>query len=179
MIVHEEKTLKLPLSILTIGALDGVHRGHQTLISRAKKRALEFGVPLVVYTFDPPPRVFFRNTIQLTTLNEKLEKLRLLGVDHVVVASFDKNYVGTEVGSFLDEIGGLNPLEIWEGQDFHFGKNREGNINTLKERFNVRVLEPMRCSSGEVISSSRIRLLISEKMIAQAEQLLGWDTLKI
>ncbi|WP_240689457.1 FAD synthetase family protein [Ammoniphilus sp. YIM 78166] len=178
MQVHMHRTLKLPASVLTIGALDGVHRGHQTLISTAKKRAIELAVPLVVYTFDPPPRVFFGNSIQLTTIEEKIKRLGFLGVDHVIVAAFDTDYVARGVESFLDELGGLKPLEVWEGSDFHFGKNREGNINTLRERFFVQVLEPMRCSSGEIISSSRIRFLIMQNMLGQADQLLGWQGVK-
>lgn len=60
MSVHPAETLKLPTSVVTVGAFDGVHRGHQALIRRAGDSAARFGVPLVVYTFDPPPRAFFR-----------------------------------------------------------------------------------------------------------------------
>ncbi|WP_251033793.1 hypothetical protein [Bacillus sp. ISL-75] len=113
----------------------------------------------------------------LTPLAEKIKWLRLLGVDYVIVAPFNANFMGREVHSFLTELADLNPLEIWEGQDFQFGKNREGDVNTLRKHFSVQVLEPIRCSSGEIISSSRIRLLIMEGMISQAEQLLGWKRL--
>ena len=176
--VLTDKTLKLPASVLTIGALDGVHKGHQTLILRAKKRAKELNVPLVVYTFDPPPRVYFKkSTLQLTPLSEKLKWLSLLGVDYVMVAPFNAKYMEREVNSFLRELADLHPLEIWEGEDFQFGKNRGGDVNTLRQHFSVKVLEPIRCSSGEIISSSRIRLLLMEGMCIQAEQLLGWKTL--
>ncbi|MFV2048334.1 FAD synthetase family protein [Metabacillus litoralis] len=175
MQVHSDRTLKLPSSVLTIGALDGVHRGHQALISNSKKRAIEFGVPLVVYTFDPPPRVYFKNAMLLTSIEEKVKRLRLLGVDHVVVANFDADYLSRGVNLFLDELKELNPLEIWEGPDFQFGRNREGDVNTLRKHFPVNVLDPICCSSGEVISSSRIRFLIMREMLGKAEQLLGWN----
>ncbi|WP_050979088.1 FAD synthetase family protein [Bacillus methanolicus] len=177
MRIHTERTLQLPASVLTIGALDGVHLGHQTLISRAKERAKELEVPLVVYTFDPPPRVYFKNTLLLTPLTEKIKRLRFLGVDHVIVASFDADYVTRGASSFLDELTDLNPLEIWAGPDFQFGRNKEGNINTLRERFTVHVLDPIRCDLGEIISSSRIRTLMMQDMLYQAERLLGWQTL--
>jgi riboflavin kinase/FMN adenylyltransferase len=166
--------LQLSKSVLTIGALDGVHRGHQALINRARNHANDLGVPLVVYTFDPPPKVYFKNTILLTPLSEKIKRLKILGVDHVIVASFDANYIGREVNAFINELSDINPLEVYEGSDFKFGKNRKGDINTLREHFSVNVIEPIRCSTGIIISSSRIRNLIMQDSILQAEQLLGW-----
>lgn len=177
LIVHSDQSLHLPASVLTIGALDGVHMGHQTLINTAKKRAKELNVPLVVYTFDPPPKVYFLNKRFLTTLPEKLKRLSILGANHVVVASFDSDYVQRDASSFLDELQGLNPMEIWTGSDFHFGKNKQGNVHTLCDRFSVHVLDPVRCYQGEIISSSRIRTLIEEKRFLEAELLLGWQTL--
>ncbi|AGK53302.1 FAD synthetase family protein [Bacillus sp. 1NLA3E] len=174
MHIHSDQSLQLPASVMTIGALDGVHYGHQSLIKSAKKRAIDLGVPLVVYTFDPPPRVFFSNVRLLTPLPDKIKRLRILGVDHVVVAPFDIEYVNRNVCSFLEELTDLNPLEVWAGTDFHFGKNRAGNIFTLRNHFVVRVLEPVRCSMGEIISSSRIRSLMNQNLFNEAEQLLGW-----
>lgn len=174
MKVHADRTLQLSKSVLTIGALDGVHRGHQALINRARNHANELEVPLVVYTFEPPPKVYFKNTIQLTPLSEKINRLKCLGADHVIVASFNANFIARGVNAFLSELSYLNPLEVYEGSDFKFGKNREGDINTLRERFSVNVIEPVRCSTGTIISSSRIRNLIMQEKILQAEQLLGW-----
>lgn len=174
MQTHAPGTLQISASVLTIGALDGVHRGHQELIRQAHQRAQQLGVPLVVYTFDPPPRVYFQKVLLLTALPEKLERLRSLGVDHVIVAPFDNDYATKDVKSFLDEIAELNPQEIWEGQDFRFGRNREGDIYTLRERFQVQIVDPVCCSSGKVISASRIRELLKKDKLKQAEQLLGW-----
>lgn len=174
MQVNTPRTLQLPASVLTIGALDGVHRGHQEMIRLARARAKELGVPLVVYTFDPPPRVYFQHTILLSSLPEKLRKLESLGVDHVIVAPFDADYVSKGVGTFLDELAEVNPLEVWEGSDFRFGRNRDGDINTLRERFAVHVVEPVRCPSGKIISSSRIRALLMQDLAEEARELLGW-----
>ncbi|MGJ7919760.1 FAD synthetase [Neobacillus sp. LXY-4] len=175
--MHTDQSLHLPASVLTIGALDGVHRGHQTLIAKARTRAQELGVPLVVYTFDPPPKVFFSNALALTSLAEKVERLKLLEVDHIVVAPFNTGYLNRNAESFLDELANLNPMEIWAGPDFRFGKNKQGDLATLRNRFSVHVLEPICCGQGTVISSSRIRLLIKKDQIIEAEQLLGWQTL--
>ncbi|MET3322289.1 FAD synthetase family protein [Peribacillus butanolivorans] len=174
MQVHTDRALQLSKSVLTIGALDGVHRGHQALICHARKHANLLGVPLVVYTFDPPPKVYFKNAMQLTQLAEKIVRLKFLGVDHVIVAPFNANYVARGVNVFLNELSNINPLEVYEGSDFKFGKNREGDINTLRERFSVNILDPVRCSKGIIISSSRIRNLIMQDRLLQAEQLLGW-----
>ncbi|KQL44271.1 FAD synthetase [Brevibacillus choshinensis] len=178
MRVHTAGTCKLSASVMTIGALDGVHRGHQALICQARKRALVLGVPLVVYTFDPPPRVFFQQAMQLTTIEEKLHRLEHLSVDHVVVAGFDAEYSTREGSSFLRELRDLHPLEIWVGHDFRFGSNRGGDISTLRESFPVNVLDSILCSSGEIISSSRIRALLMQDRHLQAEQLLGWQTVQ-
>lgn len=172
-------SLKLPASVLAIGAFDGVHRGHQQLIRKAKTQADWMQVPLVVYTFDPPPRVYFQKKLQLASLPEKLERLRRLGVDHTVVAPFDTFYASREAEVFLDEIHTMNPVSIWVGKDFKFGANRNGNIDTLKQNFQINSLDLVCCQDGEIISSTRIRHLIANNMTAKAEQLLGWQTLEV
>lgn len=174
MQVHPEQVLRLPSSIVTIGALDGVHYGHQMLIKSAKTRAVFFGVPLVVYTFDPPPKVMFNKVQQLTSLDEKLRRLSMLGVDDVVVASFNERYMTRSAESFLQELNEMNPMEIWTGPDFHFGKNKQGNNQTLMEQFSVQVVNPVRCRNGEIISSSRIRSLLKQHKYNEAKRILGW-----
>jgi riboflavin kinase / FMN adenylyltransferase len=173
--VHAARALQLPASVLTIGSLDGVHLGHQDLIRQARERAEHYGVPMVVYTFDPPPKVYFQHTLHLTSLEEKIRRLEILGVDHVIVAPFDADYVTRGVAIFLDELAKLKPLEIWEGLDFRFGRNRDGDNTSLSERFLVRILDPICCSDGKVISSSRIRSLLMQNEVIKAEQLLGWS----
>lgn len=174
MSVHPAGTLKLPASVVTIGAFDGVHRGHQALIRRAKDRAARLSVPAVVYTFDPPPRAYFRDTLILTPLAEKLRRLEELGVDHAVVASFDAEYAARGAQAFLDELEGLSPREVWVGRNFRFGGDREGGLEDLEARFSTRVLEPVRSGSGEVISSSQVRALITQGAMVEARALLGW-----
>jgi cytidyltransferase-like protein len=73
MRVHREGTLSLPGSVVTVGAFDGVHRGHRALIRRAVKHAGRAGVPSVAYTFEPPPKAFFQDAPILTPLPEKVQ----------------------------------------------------------------------------------------------------------
>lgn len=174
MRIHTCNDLKLPASIIAIGAFDGVHKGHQELILSARLQAEKLQVPFVLYTFDPPPKVYFQKVRLLTSLPEKLERLSRLGVQHVIVAPFDTHYALRKAEEFYEELQALNPKGIWVGSDFRFGINRSGNVDLLRERFPVHLLEPVRCGSGEVISSSRIRQLFNE-----ANTLLGWNTDRI
>ncbi|WP_066255255.1 FAD synthetase family protein [Neobacillus drentensis] len=175
MKIHTYDTLQLSASIVAIGGFDGVHKGHQKLIDSARRHAEKLQLHFVVYTFDPPPRVFFQEVRLLTPLPEKLNRLRRLGVQHVVIAPFDTLYASRKAEEFHDELQKLNPLGIWVGNNFKYGVKRKGNVDLLKEEFAVHILEPVRCASGEIISSSRIRKLFEDKIQSEAKQLLGWD----
>lgn len=174
MKVHAPGTLQLPASVLTIGALDGVHKGHQSLVRKAKERAAELRVPFVIYTFDPPPKVFFKGCRLLTTLEEKLKRLKILGAEHVIAASFDETFASKEESVFIEELKAINPIEVWEGQNFLFGKNRKGDIEALRRHFKVEIFGSIYCEEGVMISSSRIRSLMDAGDHSQAERLLGW-----
>lgn len=91
-----------------------------------------------------------------------------------MVARFDAGYATRGAQAFLDELEALGPSEVWVRRDFRFGGGREGGLEELQARFRSRVLEPVRCGSGEVISSSRVRALMSRGTIAEARVLLGW-----
>jgi len=165
--------LKLGQSVVTIGAFDGIHRGHQALIKKAKSQADLYGVPLVVYTFDPPPKVYFQNQSMLTSLAEKKRFLKALGVSYTVFASFDKEYASRSVQDFIDELSDVNPREVWVGPGFNFGKGKSGTIENLDNAFNAYQHPVVTCPKGEVISSTRIRKLFQHKEAEQAYYLLG------
>ncbi|RSD29014.1 FAD synthetase [Mesobacillus subterraneus] len=174
MKAHIYTQLELPQCIVAIGAFDGVHRGHQAVIRQAVQRGRKLNIPSVVFTFDPPPRVFFQGARMLNTVDEKLMKMQKLGVKHTIVARFDEVYTKRSAYDFIDCLVKLNPAEIMVGGDFRFGKDRLGDISLLEKYFNVRVAKPVCCSQGSVISSSRIRQLISEGEIHLSNALLGW-----
>lgn len=165
--------MKLSGSVIAIGAFDGVHQGHQSVIREAVERSEILGVPSLVYTFDPPPRFYFQGVRILTPVEEKLNLMGQLGVDHVVVAPFDEFYVSRPPIDFIKDLMNFNPLEIIVGNNFRFGKDRVGDIHLLANYFNVRVIEPVCCTGGKVISSTRIRELISQGNIQESMALLG------
>jgi riboflavin kinase/FMN adenylyltransferase len=173
--VHPAETLSLPGSVITAGAFDEVHRGHQALIRKVVERAAELGAPSVAYTFDPPPRAYFQDAPVLTPLPEKVHRLESLGLDHAVVAVFDDAYAARSAQDFLEELADLNPVEVWAGPDFRFGHVEEGDVDTLGARFTTRVIEPLRCWEGKVISSSRARALLAQDDVDKARHLLGWN----
>ncbi|WP_017728831.1 FAD synthetase family protein [Halalkalibacterium ligniniphilum] len=174
MYVHPAETLSLNASMLAIGTFDGVHLGHQTVIRQMVERSQRLGVPSIIYTFDPPPRVYFENARQLLSLEEKLERIFALGVEHIVIAHFDEHYLNRSVSSFITEISALRPEEIFVGTDFRFGKKRSGGIVDLQRCFQVRVIEKVCCERGEVISSTRIRQMMSNGEELAAQPLLNW-----
>ncbi len=172
MQVHPECTLELDASILAIGAFDGVHRGHQKLIASAVNSARKHRCAAAVYTFDTPPKAFFAGARILTSVEEKLRRIELLGAQHAVCARFNRDYAARSTDDFMDELACLNPREIWVGADFRFGARSAGDVDLLATRFNVKVLDAVRCSSGHVISSTLIRELL-QRDPATAHHLLG------
>lgn len=175
MLTHPAEALRLWDSVMTIGAFDGVHRGHQALIRRAVDRAARLGVPSVAYTFDPPPKAVFGDAPVLTARPEKTRRLEALGLDHAVVATFDAAYAARSAEDFLEELADLNPFKVWVGPDFRFGRGQAGDVKMLARRFAVRSLEPVQCLKGRVISSSRVRDLLRRGALGEAQSLLGWD----
>lgn len=171
--VHSHNTLKLAGSVVTVGAFDGVHLGHQSVIRRVIKQAKKLQVPSVVYTFDPPPRIFFTQVQMLLPLEKKIGIIEKLGVDHIIVASFDEAYAQRTIQQFIAELKRLNPLELWVGSNFRFGNNQLGTFDHLSTEFPSYQFPLVCCDNGEVISSTRIRSLLEEDYKDQAKRLLG------
>jgi FAD synthase len=169
--------LTLSASAIAIGAFDGVHRGHQYLIGSMTASARSLGVPSVVYTFDPPPKVFFGGTRPIISIEEKIGRLAALEPDHIVVVDFDEHYRQREAAAFLQELGQLNPQVVWVGDDFRFGACKAGNPDLLAMHFHTRIIDRQCCSQGRVISSSRIRALSAAGDGVGAAKLQGWSGL--
>lgn len=171
---HRERELRLAASVMTIGAFDSVHRGHQELIRQTVNAARSDKLPAVVYTFDTPPKVFFREAEPLTSLADKLARIAAFRPDHIVVARFDQDYACRTAGEFIAELGELNPRLILVGDDFRFGSCKTGNVAVLRRHFHTCTLPPVRCRDGVVVSSTRIRRLRSAGRLAAAAALEGW-----
>ncbi|WP_341864134.1 FAD synthetase [Gymnodinialimonas sp. 57CJ19] len=163
----------LSASVLTIGAFDGVHAGHQALVCGAIARARHLGVPAVVWTFDPPPKVFFGRANQLTPLAAKLSRISAFAPDLIVVSEFNSVFCETSADTFMDDVSRIAPREIHVGGDFRFGARQTGDVEMLATRFDVRIKPPILCSAGEVVSSTRIRALREQGLFDMAETLLS------
>lgn len=166
---------------LTIGAFDGVHLGHQALIRRMVAESQHAGMQAVVLTFDPLPRQVLGHNKHgvLSTLEERLDFLKVLGPDGVVVQLFDRKTAlipATDFVTWLVEKLAL--VDLWVGPDFALGHNHEGNIPFLKDMgarcgFAVRVFEETIQWGGHPVRSSRIRHALKGGDLVQANGCLG------
>lgn len=166
---------------LTVGAFDGVHRGHQALIGELVQHARATGRAAVVITFYPHPSVFLRGrrpSFYLSTPEEKAEHLRALGVDAVVTHTFDAAFAAITADDYVDQLRRHAQLsELWCGEDFALGHNRVGNVAYLQAAgarlgFAVKVRTPV-LVDGEIISSTRIRQCLRDGAVEQAARALG------
>ena len=169
-------------SVATIGNYDGVHRGQRAVIRRVVERARELDAPSVVLSFDPHPLKVLRPSVApplLTTPEQKAELLEELGVDALLLIRFDPEFARTPaerfVRSFLHER--LAVREILVGADFAFGKDREGDLESIRsvgEKLGFRAVGvDEKTQGGEAISSTRIRRALLEGKVEAAAELLG------
>jgi riboflavin kinase/FMN adenylyltransferase len=166
-------------SIVTVGAFDGVHRGHQVLIREVVERARALDFQSVVLTFDPRPEIVFRpESTQLTDGAAKARILRSLGPEVVALLPFNREVSLITAGQFLVTLlDHVNMKEIWLGADFAFGHKREGDVAFLirsgqQSQFDVHVLH-RRPLDGMALSSSVVRALVAAGDVEQAAVLLG------
>lgn len=169
-------------AVIAIGNFDGVHRGHQALISRVRELARTLGAPAGVMVFEPHPREFFKADephFHLTPLPLKLACFAELGLDLAVVATFDKAFSALSAADFIERtlVDRLGPRHVVIGYDFFFGKGRSGTPDTMREAgarlgFGVSVIAPV-AEDGEVFSSTAIRLKLAQGDIRGATSALG------
>ena len=152
-------------SVVTIGNFDGVHAGHRELINEALALANVNNMNPVVLTFDPLPEEFFerKGFFKLMPIADKLEYFRIAGIKTVIKVPFSKKFSETSAPTFIQEIL-INKLQtkyLIVGEDFKFGRNREGNYNTLsnEKKFKTKIVSVIKDSDMK-ISSSMIRDLI-------------------
>jgi riboflavin kinase/FMN adenylyltransferase len=172
-------------AVLTIGAYDGVHLGHQAIIQRVRASADELGARSVVVTFDRHPASIVRPESApklLTDLEQKIELLDATGIDATVVIRFDQAQSEEQPVSFAERVivDALKARRIVVGEDFHFGSHRQGNVALLREfgaqhGFDVDPLPLVERTDGiaEPLSSTAIRRAMAGGEVDLAARMLG------
>jgi riboflavin kinase / FMN adenylyltransferase len=168
--------------VLAIGVFDGVHLGHQAVIRRALDDAKKLGGSAVVVTFDPHPARVLRPEKAprlLTSTPHKIRLIRSLGVSHLLVIPFDREFASTAPEDFIAGLHrACNPLrEICVGYEWSFGKNRAGNL-ALLEKLGAKlgfaeVGVPAMVIDGEVVSSTVIRAAVQAGDLQKAARFLA------
>lgn len=170
---------------LTIGNFDGVHRGHQRLIEKARQVGSDLGTSVLSVTFEPHPLSAIapdRAPARLTTAEEKLHLLRTRGVDMCLVLRGNRALLALSAEEFLANLTeACRPRAIVEGPDFNFGRGRRGSVRTLQEcagrlGYSVHIIETTRCEElpgTPSIHSAAIRSVVHEGRVDVARAMLG------
>ncbi len=170
--------------VLTIGNFDGVHLGHQAVVKKLAERGRQLGLPVVVMIFEPQPLEFFLGVAappRLTRLREKAIELKKLPVDDLVIVRFNNKLANCEPKMFIDQflVKGLNVKHLVIGDDFRFGKARQGDFDLLKKQGEILGFSVEDTGSLLVkdvrVSSTLIRKALAADDLEQAKQLLGYD----
>jgi len=171
-------------SAVTIGTFDGVHSGHQVIINQLKNAAKKINGDSVILTFFPHPRMVLYpddNDLRLlNTITERTEMLEKSGIDHLIIHPFSKEFSRLSSTEFVRDIlvNQLNVSKLIIGYDHHFGRNREGSFNHLKELAPVYDFTVEEIAAQEIqqvnISSTKIRNSLINGEINAANQFLGY-----
>jgi len=190
-VLHDDDQRADPLTgtVTTIGAYDGVHRGHREVIRQVRELAAERDLQSAVVTFDRHPASVVRPEsapLLLTDLDQKLELLESTGIDHTLVVHFDEARSLEPAEEFVTEVlvGRLGARAVVVGDDFHFGHRRKGNVELLRAMgadlgFEVRGLELVGLDgepapdADDRVSSTAIRAALASGELEVANAMLG------
>ncbi len=171
-----------PGTVLTIGNYDGVHLGHQKILSAVLKKTAEIGGTSMVMTFDPHPVKVIspeRNIKLLTTTEEKARLIEAMGIDVMLLINFNKEFAGMLPDEFIRNVlvGKLHVREVIVGEHYAFGRHKKGTIDLLKREgkslgFGVQAVRNV-AVHGNVVSSSAIRSLLQRGSVSEASLYLG------
>ena len=182
---HQHLQEPFPVNpVVTVGTFDGVHLGHQTILSRLRETAQRLKGETVVITFDPHPRAVLRPDDDslhiLQTVTEKAERLDALGIDHLLILQFTKEFSALSYNEFVEQVlvKTVGTRHLIVGYDHQFGRNREGSFANLRQMgslFNFNVEEIPAHEIDEVtISSTRIRKALLSGEVSHAASYLGY-----
>lgn len=171
-------------AVVTIGTFDGVHLGHRKIIERLKQLARDSGGETVILTFFPHPRMIIhpedQNLKMINTIAEKAHLLELLGVDHLIITPFSRDFSNQTAEEYIRDIlvNKIGTKKIVIGYDHRFGKDRQGGLAELQQLspvYDYQVIEiPEQDIHDVAISSTRIRKALLNRQIELANEFLGY-----
>ena len=168
-------------SVIAIGAFDGLHRGHQALLTQVRERAQALDCAPIVVSFEPLPRAFFsvEPVPRLSSVREKLRGFAAAGMQRTLLLRFNTALTAMSAEDFVRRVlvDRLATREVWVGGDFRFGHKRAGDVALLERMgaqlgFAARTMPAVQLD-GARVSASRVRMLLAAGEFAGAEPLLG------
>lgn len=169
-------------AVVTIGAFDGVHVGHQTIINRMLRIAKKFKGEAVLVTFDPHPRLVLQKSSKiklLTSIQERIDLLEKVGIKHLIIIPFDKSFSNLTSLEFVRDIlvKKIGTKRLVIGYDHHFGRNREGSFEHLKKYGSFYGFDVEEIPAQEVndinVSSTKIRSALEGGDVTRAAKYMG------
>ena len=175
-IIRNTNLEQLPC-VVTIGNFDGVHLGHQALLDEVKKRAHDLKLESAVITFEPNPKDYFSQNkpqTRISSLREKIELFNEIKIDRVHIIKFNQEFSKVTANEFISVlIKQLKVKEIVVGEDFCFGRGREGGIKQLSASSMKLNIKNKILMDGQRISSTLIRNLLANDKLDQANKYIG------
>ena len=175
-IIRNTNLEQLPC-VVTIGNFDGVHLGHQALLAEVKKRAHDLKLESAVITFEPNPKDYFSQNkpqTRISSLREKIELFNEIKIDRVHIIKFNQEFSKVTANEFISVlIKQLRVKEIVIGEDFCFGRGREGGIKQLSASSMKLNIKNKILIDGKRISSTLIRNLLANDKLDQANKYIG------
>lgn len=174
---------KAHATAITIGTFDGVHIGHRKILERLINNSRTLGLKSVVLTFFPHPRMVLQQDTSIQLLNTVEEKIRImkgLGLDYLIVHPFTKEFSRLSASEFVEDVlvGALRMKKIIIGYDHRFGRNRNADINDLKDFGEALDFGVEEISAQEIndvsVSSTKIRKALEQGDIQTANTFLGY-----
>ena len=175
-IIRNTNLEQLPC-VVTIGNFDGVHLGHQALLTEVKERAHDLKLESAIITFEPNPKDYFSQNkpqTRISSLREKIELFNEIKIDRVHIIKFNQEFSKVTANEFISVlIKQLKVKEIVVGEDFCFGRSREGGIKQLSASSMKLNIKNKILMDGKRISSTLIRNLLANDKLDQANKYIG------
>lgn len=181
LLLHDIRQFDQEGCVLALGTFDGVHRGHKTLLLRAIELARKADLPAVALTFDRHPLALLcpgREPRLLTPPDQKRRLIEHLGIDVLVEQPFTREWARQTPERFLKALcRAMHPRALVVGENYTFGQNAMGNVQTLRElaprmEYELDVIAPI-LWAGQMVSSTRIRQLLAAGCAGEAEMVAG------